>query len=289
MGISDVYLANGLYSPFIDNAVDLKNIKSIAWLGWQKENILTKPITSLCSNLETSDMYDVDTGHGAKYWDINKDWNISGYDLVICLRTTCHAADSEHFLKNLKKTIENNGKVIVDFLLPEVKLLSSYNVYRRETLRNALDFPVDVEGYFSWSSPCFAYFGSTPVGIPAPNDMPGDKNVLFRKFGGYDGYMLMPKFDGIYNQYFFKKTGYRYTDKLGFACPANEMLSDTQFDDWGFPNVASLAFDYCLNYLPQEFYVGRLPTSDSPEGRLDPWHEDIFDYPNKNCVTVLCF
>ena len=58
------------------------------------------------------DFYDIQLGN----WDIDKKWNISGYDLVTCFRVTCFAKDKEHLLHELKECVKKNTNVIVDFV-----------------------------------------------------------------------------------------------------------------------------------------------------------------------------
>ena len=110
MGDTDKSISHGFYAPYILENVNLKDFKNIAWLGWGGENVLIEDINKRCTSLEKSDLYDIQTDLGASYWDINEDWEISDYDLVICLRTTLFVKNKNHFLTNLKKLINNNKK-----------------------------------------------------------------------------------------------------------------------------------------------------------------------------------
>ena len=49
-------------------------------------------------------------------FDITKDWEIRGYDMVICYRTSMHVKDKDHFFEQLKLCIKNNKNVVFDFL-----------------------------------------------------------------------------------------------------------------------------------------------------------------------------
>jgi len=258
MGYHDEDLAKYLYKPVIANNVDLENIKSIAWLGWANDNKITKTIIYNCPNLQKSDLYDIDINQNdkTKYWDINEDWGVSGYDLVICLRTTLFSKSSEHFLRNLKKTIDNNGKVIVDFLLPEIKRLSDFSILKREEIRNYFNISdcfSRAEGYFSWFKPYFIHPENddcSTAAAPLDEDQeafiealrqsidervrptlypcrfrPGyqfsqDYECWLKRDGAGDGYHMMPFFPTVYKANFKHNVGYEFdTEKMVFLSP----------------------------------------------------------------------
>ena len=50
-------------------------------------------------------------------WDINKEWKISGYDLVICHRVTPYVSDLQNFSTEFEKCFNENKHLIFDFSL----------------------------------------------------------------------------------------------------------------------------------------------------------------------------
>lgn len=50
-------------------------------------------------------------------FNIDKEWNVSGYDLVVCYDTSQSFNDRENFLKELEKCIKTNKNVIFDFTM----------------------------------------------------------------------------------------------------------------------------------------------------------------------------
>jgi len=89
-------------------------VLKIAYLGNQSAN---HPTVQHCQKLfpeAQHDFYDIVLGN----WDINKEWKIEGYDLVVCYRTTAYVESSlEFFLQQLKKCISKNKYIIFDFTL----------------------------------------------------------------------------------------------------------------------------------------------------------------------------
>ena len=62
----------------------------------------------------TSHFYDIKLNN----WDINKEWDIEGYDLVVCHRTTSYFDGSTLFFKEqLEKCLSKNKYVIFDFTM----------------------------------------------------------------------------------------------------------------------------------------------------------------------------
>lgn len=97
-------------------------IKKIAFLGEQTTSPLIKAIIGgkfvgeyYCGMFHNAehDFYDIQMNN----WDINKEWNVSGYDLVTCFRVSMFVENKKMFLQGLKKTIETNKHVVVDFTM----------------------------------------------------------------------------------------------------------------------------------------------------------------------------
>ena len=108
-------------------------VLKIAYLGNQSAN---HPTVQHCQKLFSEaqhDFYDIVLGN----WDINKEWKIEGYDLVVCYRTTMYAESSlEFFLQQLKKCISKNKYIIFDFTLYS-GLFENYRSTRKPPSVNA--------------------------------------------------------------------------------------------------------------------------------------------------------
>ena len=304
MGNFDDQLAAGIYCPTISRISSRESIKKIAWLGWNQKNMLITSITSMFPNLEVSDMYDYITENkdNVRYWDINKDWDISGYDLVICFRTSYHSENSQHFSKNLKKTIDNNGKVIFDFILPEVKLMKDFSVHRRQDIEKNYGFNEEAEGYFSWLEPLWIELPEVSL-PPMGEDFKMSVPLTATRFsenrtGGHNGYHMLPKFDFVYTNCFPYHLGCQYNEKYAFVASEKELLTEEQLHDHGII-IKGHSFNYCLNFIPQITYIrqkdlqpeerARVELEDTQPDDLFARNSEIYEYPNKTCTTILLF
>jgi len=262
MGHSDRFISSCLYKPYVSENVDLKNVKSIAWLGWTNENILMKDIIDECSSLEKSDLYDIKTDLGATYWDINEDWDISGYDLVVCLRTTVFVEDKEHFLRNLKKLINNNGKAIFDFILPPVTYASQFSISERKLLEREMGVEDKTDYFFTWYNVVIKtevgymkesdhLIGHSGVDIPSKSIIA--RSALEDKEHN-SGHCFLPCFDDIiYPDWYKKMVGVNFDkEKVQFiAEEERKMLYEGDFYRHKIDNlIRSIGFRYFLNYIP---------------------------------------
>ena len=300
MGYFDRHLTAGVYCPTVEKCVDLKNVKSIAWLGWNQENIVLKSISSLCPKLEISDMYDymAENKDDVCFWDINKDWNISGYDLVICFRTSFYSTNSEHFLRNLKKTIDNNGKVIFDFILPEIQLLKDFNKRRRNDIIKHWSFDDSIEGFFSWLTPDFVTFENEGEETKVIGEVTQEQygislnhaplELIASRIGGHGGYYMMPKFDDLYTKNFPFHLGCQYTERLSYFCDLKEILLQEQLKDWAIEAIGH-TFNYCFNYIPSP--ICKMTREEKAildnEGTVltRKTVSELYEYPNKTCTN----
>ena len=118
MGVSDsficlqqqIFMKALLDSGHIINK-DHQSFK-IAHLGNVTDNFTVTFCKKLFPNAQ-HDLYDI----LLKNWDINGEWGIENYDIVICHRTTMYVEDLDFFIKQLKKCISKNENVIFDFTL----------------------------------------------------------------------------------------------------------------------------------------------------------------------------
>lgn len=118
MGYSDSFLMPR-YKKYLGKDGKFSNIK-VAWLGQQDPNDSNMKNVGMFYNLVNlfdghcqHDFYDIEN---IKSWDVHDDWNIKGYDLVLCFRLTYLIQSSSHLIKQLKKTVERNGRVFCDFV-----------------------------------------------------------------------------------------------------------------------------------------------------------------------------
>ena len=106
---------------------DKDKIKRIAFLGSVKSAIDDpKSVESYVNNefnLSTLDTFDVLDLN----FDLNKEWNISGYDLIICFRSTMYINSKNHFFSQIKKLIQANERVLFDFTIYSGNLLDKEN------------------------------------------------------------------------------------------------------------------------------------------------------------------
>ena len=100
-----------LTSEFL-NHINKNDVKKIAILGSPGENIVIKAIQDMYLDAKIS-YYDIQLDN----WDINKVWNITDYDIVICFRVTPYVDCIDHFSIELKKCIKNNKHCVFDFSL----------------------------------------------------------------------------------------------------------------------------------------------------------------------------
>ena len=267
MGVNDNYL-NIYYTNWVANKVDLRKVKSIAWLGWTSPNVIVESIEYHCPNLEKSSCFDIVAGDPQTIeWDINKEWNITGYDLVICLRTTMFVTDKETFLNELKKATEANGTVIMDFWLPEIKRFSDFHQKQREHLRLSMGYSEKIEYYFGWDCPVFNmtvpledYISKNrfhPAGSTKDRqqrllrpDQPISARISFMQFGGHGGYNLIPAFPTLFEHAFSKAVGFEYNhDVVGYPT-SNETLTERDMHRHGLD--AEMSLMYTLNHIPPE-------------------------------------
>jgi|ETNvirnome_2_300_1030623.scaffolds.fasta_scaffold03769_1 hypothetical protein len=117
MGVSDTILLPHQVTLINDliKAQDINKEKvfKIAYLGNQNKKHI---VVQHCQKLfpyGRHDLYDIVLNN----WDINKEWKIEGYDLIICYRTTPYVKSLEFFLEQLKKCISKNKYIIFDFTL----------------------------------------------------------------------------------------------------------------------------------------------------------------------------
>jgi hypothetical protein len=117
MGISDYYVHHHqqqVLNYCLNYNVKLgNNINNIAYLGLQHKNFLEDEIVKYFPNSQHH-YFDIETKHGANYWDINGDWNFSDYDLIVIHRITPFYSNND-FLEKFNKLLNLNKNVIIDF------------------------------------------------------------------------------------------------------------------------------------------------------------------------------
>jgi|TARA_Y100000310_G_scaffold309357_1_gene353366 hypothetical protein len=197
MGIKDDYLRKR-YVTYFDNYIEYDDVTSVAFLGWESESgWLVSEIKENCKNLLKLDFYDIITANGAKYWDINDDWDISGYDLIICFRTALFCKSAKHFCEQLPKLVHSNKQIIFDFQIgnPPIFLKDIPKQVRERILPNN----DSIEIIFSWV------------------------NILTEERVG--PMYLLPKFDKIYTSpKFLHEYGFIYNNNIAWHVESSDEL-----------------------------------------------------------------
>jgi hypothetical protein len=211
---------------YLSKVVDFEKIESIAWLGWAKENVIVEDMCRNCPNLEKSDLYDLDTTKDERVikWDINKKWDISGYDLVICFRTSLFAKNAQHFAFELGHLAAVNKTVVFDFMLPELRPLTNYASPLRKKIIETFRLPKNADAFLSWVVPIIRelrpeeYSDADKDAIKSHQKLHPFTQLTRSMFalglkvrGPVEGgYSLMPKFDRIYDEFFREEVGTDY-------------------------------------------------------------------------------
>ena len=101
-----------LDSLISSDLIEKKEVMRVAFLGNPDWNDTCTYYSAVFPNIE-ADFYDIKLNN----WDINKEWNIEGYDLVVCHRTTPYIESVKQFTEQLKLCIVENKYVIFDFVM----------------------------------------------------------------------------------------------------------------------------------------------------------------------------
>ena len=288
MGNNDEFYSV-FYKRYITKVADVdgnfENIKRIAWLGWTTENAITRDISALCPNLETSDLYDIDTtkSENVVKWDINKNWNITGYDLVVCLRTSLFAQNAHHFCRQLRETTKNNKMIIMDFTLPEQGYFEDYPLERRTQLMQAFNLPTHIESFYSWYKPRWYLDPDQPGDLSGNYDpdhpetyrvdqanggriKPVMTKLIFDQLGPDGGYSLLPKFDSVYEHFFKKEVGKEYRkNSFGYVPSRPESVITEKMLFANDLMMKDVWFTYRLNHCSTNLYC----TLSDPEKEED--------------------
>ena len=132
MGISNSIILP-LYRSYFKSLMDSGRVQkenlNIAWLGQQSPHqnplgnvAMFDSLGNMFSNCN-HDFYDIENKPS---WDVHDPWtDITGYDLVICLRLNYLVQSAQHLLTETKKVVENNGAYITDFCSGNINEASS--------------------------------------------------------------------------------------------------------------------------------------------------------------------
>ena len=288
MGRRDDIMAE-CYKKYISKAIDLENVKNIAWLGWAGENAITKEINDQCPNLEKFDLYDYNVSQNPDQkvikWDINEEWNISGYDLVICLRTSLFAKNASHFASQLGKATASNKALVFDFMLPELRFLTNYGKVWRDALSGQFGMPPGHDTYISWIENRLS--GEAPENEELNKHLKNDKlrwggwstshqmiwratkkTLEYRIKGeeyGSNGYTMIPKFDKIYAEFFPEVVGMQYDkDRISYVSRSPDVFLTEEMLTAFAVDMHNVEFYYALNLEPPE-HLSVFDAIDLPE------------------------
>ena len=99
---------------------------SIAWLGQQAPRAgvntsLHDALLGFTYGEMDNHYYDIENlgeNSRSRWWDANTDWKevVKGYDLVLGIRILYACNSASQVVRNLKYTVENNKKVVFDFM-----------------------------------------------------------------------------------------------------------------------------------------------------------------------------
>tara|TARA_Y100001937_G_scaffold56272_1_gene77390 strand:- start:809 stop:1426 length:618 start_codon:yes stop_codon:yes gene_type:complete len=124
VGMTDQFIIPQ-YSRLVGDYIN-KNLKSgdkIAWLGQQQRDKYSDMFSGIENNIKVKNLthhfYDIENDNTDESfrWDVHSDWSsdIKGYDLVLGLRLAYLVQSSSGLAKNVRKAVEHNKKVMLDF------------------------------------------------------------------------------------------------------------------------------------------------------------------------------
>jgi len=91
---------------------DNEQVSKIAYLGNSNTNETVAHYKHLFPDAQ-HDLYDI----VLENWNIDDEWEIENYDIVVCHRTTMYVKNIDFFIKQLKECVSKNENVIFDFTL----------------------------------------------------------------------------------------------------------------------------------------------------------------------------
>ena len=125
MGMSDYFLIPEMAGHFAKRLRNLPEDSRIAWLGQKhpamgNTNLMYRRIKSLTNIRFEEDFYDLHNdetvAHNSYIWDVNSEWDLQEYDLVIACRIFYACESASQLLRNIKKTISSGQVLIADFM-----------------------------------------------------------------------------------------------------------------------------------------------------------------------------
>ena len=125
MGMSDQVVIPQI-APHISSEINkLKKDARVAWLGQRhpamgNTNVMYRTIMNNVNVEIQSDFYDLhndaDIAQNSHIWDVNSEWDFSGYDLIVAVRIFYACTSASQLVRNLKKTTSNGQKLIGDLM-----------------------------------------------------------------------------------------------------------------------------------------------------------------------------
>lgn len=113
------------YTPVVANVLNkLPPNSKVAWLGqkhpkYNRDTVIYDPVIKQVDREDLHhDFYDIhnENGENCFNWNVHDRWQIFNYDLVVGLRVLYLCEKRSVLLKNLTETVDNNKKIIFDFM-----------------------------------------------------------------------------------------------------------------------------------------------------------------------------
>ena len=260
MGNHDAQITD-IYNNYMSNTCNLNEVKRVAWLGWNHRNSITEFVELNCPNLEESFLFDIDDSKEAIKWDINKEWNISNFDLVVCFRTSVFVRDPIHFTEQLSTTVQNNKHVFFDFLMPPLFFLKDAILPLRQAMARVLS--KGCEAIVSWDKFEVSFDLRGGEELPEGYDdtylkLHNERQERGAKTGGVDiitiphesGYCLLPYFPSVYEKVFYNTVGYNFDrNKIDFISNDGIFLTEDCIQRAGL-FLSNIHFEYMHNHRP---------------------------------------
>jgi len=125
MGMTDSFLVPTMGAHFAKPLMELKNGSRVAWLGQRhpamgNTNEMYSFIKSFVNTRLEEDFYDLHNdetvAHNSYSWDVNTEWDFSGYDLIVAVRIFYACDSASQLIRNIKKMVSTGQNIIGDLM-----------------------------------------------------------------------------------------------------------------------------------------------------------------------------
>lgn len=125
MGMSDTFLVPAMSAYFAKPLMELQEGSRIAWLGQRhpamgNTNEMYHRIKSFTNTRFEEDFYDLHNdetvANNSYSWDVNSEWNLQGYDLIVACRIFYACESASQLLRNIRTTISSGQILVADLM-----------------------------------------------------------------------------------------------------------------------------------------------------------------------------